>query len=478
MSTHRGLDYWVRCLSQSEIPALSNVITEINKLCTSDESSAAELAEFILKDASLTSRILKIANSVHYNPSARNSITTVSRAVVLLGFSGIKSILLMTMLIEHVLKNGGKERMLKCLAKALHRAVQAKFLVKHVQGGGDELLEEVFIYGLVYDVAEMAFWGGNHSIVKTMEKKLSDGVSDPETLQKEILGTSFKKISCGLVKRWKLGPEFEEIFFPSKEPSQKVRSILLADDICSASERGWSGKYIDETLPIIAQFIGMNIDDTRVLLKDRADSAFNLASSFGADKVGQFIPSSSNINYQDFDASEEVAGDSALQLEILREMNAMSQNHLDVNALFHMLLEGAHRGMGLERVGIFIVNKSLTTATLKYAVGEDIGSWEKGLQLSVSINDENYFSRSIHQREELWLKPDEDQQSLQLFRQSNLQFLDVENALIASLYAGDRAVALIVSDRGERGKAIDNSQYESFCYFSQQASQALTAVVA
>jgi len=476
MSTHRGLDYWVSRLSQSEMPALTHIIAEINKLCASDDGSAAELAEFILKDASLTSKILKVANSVHYNPNVRNPISTVSRAVVLLGFSGIKSILLMTMLIEHALKHGGKKRMLKCLAKALHRAVQAKFIVNHVMEGGDELLEEVFICGLIYDVAEMAFWGGNHSKVKMMEQKLNDGVSDHDALQKEVLGASFKQISSGLVKKWQLGPGFDELFFPGKEPSKKIQSILLADDICSVSEQGWSGKKVDETLPIIAQFIGMNIDDTRVLLKDRADSAFDIASSYGADEIGQFIPSSSNTNNNAVNASEEIAGDPALQLEILRQMNTMNQNNLDVNALFHMLLEGAHRGIGLERVGIFIVNKHLTEATLKYAVGEDIGRWQKGLQIPVSKNDENIFSRSIHQRENLWLKPDQDLQWLRLLRNSNLQFLDNENALMASIYAGQRPVALIVSDRGEKGKAIDNSQYESFCYFSQQASQSLSTL--
>lgn len=475
MSKALGLDYWVSCLSQTEMLALSNVISEIDSVCASKESSATRLAELILQDASLTSKILQVANSVYYKPDVRKTITTVSRAVVLLGFSGVKSILILTLLIEHVLKNGGKKRMLSCLARALHRASQARFLAAHVLDADDELLEEVFVYGLVYDLAEMAFWGLNKNVVVMMEQRLAEDPTNPAALQKELLGASFKQITCGLVKRWKLGSEFENVFSPRTSASVKVQAVILAEDICQAVELGWQGSKFEEVLPTVAKFIGINRDDTRVLLKDRAQWAFDLANSVGAEDVARLIPAASNAGYREVVHSVELQGDPALQLEILRDFNAMNPHCLDINAMFHLLLEAINRGIGLARVGIFIVNKTQSEVTLKYALGMNIESWQKGLKLS--IDSDEIFTDCFSQGEVQWLRPRESLlPSVNTIDGSKVIF-DTSNALIAAIRAGNKPLALIIADGGKFGKVIDNTQYENFCYFSEQVSRLLTAAV-
>ena len=81
---------WVEKLSKTEMPVLSAVMGQLNRLTGDDDSKVNQLAEVILKDPHLTSQILRIANSVQYNPS-NNGISTVSRAIVLLGFRGVRS---------------------------------------------------------------------------------------------------------------------------------------------------------------------------------------------------------------------------------------------------------------------------------------------------------------------------------------------------------------------------------------------------
>ncbi len=479
MSKGKGIDYWIGSLSRSEIPAFSYIISEINKQCSDDESSATELAEIILKDASLTSKILKVVNSAYYNPQYKKPITTVSRAVVLLGFSGIKSILLTTMLIEHALKSKGKARVLSCLAKSIHRAVQTRFLVKHIDDVSDELLEESFIYGLVYDIAEIAFWSGNYPEVAWMEKALDGAGNNHEELQREVLGASFRQISRGLMKQWQLGSDFDEIFSPASSSTlnKSVLCIQLADELCDAAMDGWQGDNVNNCILKAAEVIGLNAEDTRVLLKDRADLASQIASINGCDELCELIPSANTYNQFKIDPVKETVADPALLLDLLREIKIIEQQTVDMNMLFHMLLECAHRGIGMERVAIFIINKASTAATLKYAVGKEIDQWQKGLEIPVSANDPNIFSHSIHQREDLWLKPDQDQSWINLISQTNFLSFDTSNALISTIYAGSRPIALLVADRGEKGCAIEESQFESYSFFSQQASQSLTVAV-
>ena len=71
-------------------PAISQHITELNsKASPTSESSANELAALILRDYSLTSRLLKVANSAMYGQFSGN-ISTISRAVVVLGFEQVQ----------------------------------------------------------------------------------------------------------------------------------------------------------------------------------------------------------------------------------------------------------------------------------------------------------------------------------------------------------------------------------------------------
>jgi HD-like signal output (HDOD) protein len=470
----KGLDYWVTHLNRTELPALAHTIAEINRLCESDESSATELADLILKDAALTSRVLQVANSVHYNPNIKKPIVTITRAVILLGFSGLKSILIMTMLVEHVLKKGGKARMLRCLARAVHAATQARYLINHVAEDDQELFEEVFVAALVYHVAELAFWGSNQPAAKELDKRLGEGqLSDP-ALEKELLGTTFKSISSGLVKQWQLGSEFMAFFSDKESDSPKVQAVMLADEVCVAVEQGWDSIAAEQSIQKAATFIGLRAQDTKVLLKDRSDCAIDIASRYGADEICRLIPSSRReAKIIAEPAPPSKPGDPALQLQILREMHSLTSQNLDINAFFQMLMEAIHRGIGIDRVGVFVIDKTASWAKLKYAVSRIDRVWQKGTQLAVAEQNESIFSYVVQQKRDVWLNG--EQQVWPVGDQSSLSDkLNIESAVLAGVFAGTKPVALIVAD-GERD--IEAFQYESFCHFVQQASQALSGVV-
>ncbi|MBE9487028.1 MAG: HDOD domain-containing protein, partial [Chloroflexi bacterium] len=79
-----------RMQNEKNFPAISQHITELNsKASPTSESSASELAALILRDYSLTSRLLKVANSAMYGQFS-GTISTVSRAVVVLGFEQVQ----------------------------------------------------------------------------------------------------------------------------------------------------------------------------------------------------------------------------------------------------------------------------------------------------------------------------------------------------------------------------------------------------
>ena len=91
-----------------------NGIMEINKKASVSKvnfASASELANAVLKDYSLTNKLLKLVNSAFYGQFA-GKITTVSRAVVVLGFEQVSMAASSLMLFDQ-LKNKGQKEVLR-----------------------------------------------------------------------------------------------------------------------------------------------------------------------------------------------------------------------------------------------------------------------------------------------------------------------------------------------------------------------------
>ena len=90
---HSTLEFLLRRIRQrSDLPSFGRIIAEINKRASRSGtrgSSASELAELILKDVSLTSKLIKTANSSYYGYAA-GSVATVSKAIVTLGLEQVR----------------------------------------------------------------------------------------------------------------------------------------------------------------------------------------------------------------------------------------------------------------------------------------------------------------------------------------------------------------------------------------------------
>jgi serine/threonine protein kinase len=69
---------------------------------TSETESLASLSDEILRDVALTNKLLRMVNTAHFTPCRRGTISTVSRAVALVGFAGIRNMALSVVLLEHM----------------------------------------------------------------------------------------------------------------------------------------------------------------------------------------------------------------------------------------------------------------------------------------------------------------------------------------------------------------------------------------
>ncbi len=77
-----------------DLPTLPRTVLKITELVNDPKSSAKDLARVITDDQILTARLLKLVNSSFYGLPQR--ISTVTGAIVLIGFDAIRNLLLTT----------------------------------------------------------------------------------------------------------------------------------------------------------------------------------------------------------------------------------------------------------------------------------------------------------------------------------------------------------------------------------------------
>lgn len=469
----KGADAWVERLSKMDLPVLSGVVKELNELTEGDDSSANQLADVILKDASLTSQVLRIANSVHYNPQADTKVSTISRAVVQVGFSGVRAICISVMVIDSLLGDKPKEEMLKCMARGFHAGVQARNLVAKMD---PDLKEDAFIAALLMHLGDMAFWSRGGRQADLFNRAMQRHDVETDVIAHKLIGTSFKAISLGLSKQWGLGETLTEAIANPSSKKPAVGCAVLGEEISYTAEYGWDSPEFGETLACISEFTGRPIAEVRETVLASADEAAAVATAFGAPQVCHLIPSSSGpAPHISFDRGLEP--DPQLQLDILRELATMVSQGTDMNTLLQTVLEGLHRGVGLERVAILLVNQKTGELSTKYLLGDDTENWREDFHFSAQRADDNVFACAFHKHEYLVIKGRKDPSKRSLLPMDCLKLISKGTSLIAPLYAGERNIGIFYADKGEGDAVMDDEQIDNFTYFAEQANTGLSKLV-
>ncbi len=83
-----------------EMFALGSSVARVIEMASSDDEGTQQLAYYVLSDVALTQRILRLSNTVQYRTASGTPVTTISRAIALLGFDNVKTCALAMLLVD------------------------------------------------------------------------------------------------------------------------------------------------------------------------------------------------------------------------------------------------------------------------------------------------------------------------------------------------------------------------------------------
>lgn len=464
-----NLDNWIMRISENELPIFKYTVHAINDVVSKEATSTSDLSRIILRDANLTARVLRVANSATYNVTG-SRISTVSRAIVYLGFNLVRDISMSLAIIDALLSGKAREHALELMAISFHAAVQARDFAERRD---DVAAEEIFIAALLRYVGEITFWciagEEGEQIIELMEQR----DFSEEMAQQEVLGFTLDQLTVGLTCDWHISDLLHSAINKPNMNNPRIQDIVYALKLSNAARKNWNSKKTLSAAYDIAKHINVDKAEVLDLVRDNAKKAAEVAQLFGASSIIKYLPIDDdhiedNIDEHSFDANSPIP-DPLLQLNILRDLSGILVDKPDFNLILEIILEGIYRGVGLDRTVFAMLTSDKKAIKAKYALGKNNEDFINRFHFSLQTN--NIFSKMINNPEVIWVL---DTQSKKIEISEDIRLVLASRAFyIGPLVIADRVIGLIYADRQPSDRELDNESFESFKHFVQQASQAL-----
>lgn len=208
-----------------DFPALAATISAVNAAATSEAAPIEALCEAILKDFALTKRLLHRVNSPYYRRHG-GTISTVSRAVTIVGVEGIRSIALSLAVFEHLARAPGTDALRDEIVAAYFSGVVAQQLAKDLAISNSE---EVFICAMFQRLGKLLVTFYLHEEALAIARLVDVRAIDEEQASAEVLGMTFEELGIGVARRWHFPERIVESMRVTHEPSP-LRAGLEGDE--------------------------------------------------------------------------------------------------------------------------------------------------------------------------------------------------------------------------------------------------------
>jgi len=507
----QGFDLWVDRLANENMPIFNRTVQGVAGTATRENSSLSELAWTILEDPTLTVQVIKLANSAYYNPYSTR-ISTVSRAVMRLGFNAIKEICLSIGLVETVLSGLHKDKLGLEVARAFHAAVQARRIavLRNLPGP-----EEIFIAALLTRIGKIAFWCSAGPVGAELEGAMSDSESEDQAEMK-VLGFKLERLTLWLNREWKLSDLLESTLRDNSGTDPRIRSVKLGCAVAQASEESWDCHRIKKIIKEAADFLHLSEKETTETLHESARAAAEITASYGGAGSSSLIPlpvapkapPPSPVQTVETPA-EDVSGDESsrlhglalaqplpswpaqglevkhqypkpdpsLQLCSLRDLSAVvTSKKADLNMVLSIVLEGIYRGIGMDRVLFGLLSPDRKHFKGRFALGWIDNVQVQNVTISANPEDLNLFGDLLKNRNPVWVTERPNNIIKPLLTEEILALSGGGPFFAMPVAIKGTAIGVIYSDRNQSLRELDEESFENFAFFGRQANMSLDAL--
>lgn len=211
------------------LPALSPVAMRLVELASDENISVSDLSDLIEKDASLTIRLIRLANSAFFRTGG--SINSISQAIHIVGFNRLRVMALSLSLKDTFpMRSGGPLDYEMFWKSSLYNALLAKALAQRLKTCQPD---EAFVAGLVLEIGLLIFYD-----LFVKDKVLHDDIKmHPLNMllqwEREHYGATHRQVGEAALKYWNFPREIVDCqrFYHIEPEAANIPELALVCDM-------------------------------------------------------------------------------------------------------------------------------------------------------------------------------------------------------------------------------------------------------
>jgi len=229
------------------LPSLGSVHNALQGLLQAEQRYSAQIAEIVRRDPSLTSRLLRLVNSVYYGLSS--PVNSIEEAVFYLGIRQIRQLAMVTPVIEDF-----QRLTQQCdfpwrgfWQHCIGTAILTQEVLGAVQASPDE---SDYVAGLVHDVGKIVMAWSFPEHFAEIHRQAVSGERDLREIEHEVLGLDHAELGARYLERQRL-PDLMVMAArfhhePDRSPNyaQIIAAVQIADLLMRSERIGCSGNFV------------------------------------------------------------------------------------------------------------------------------------------------------------------------------------------------------------------------------------------
>lgn len=515
---HSTLDFLLRKIRyKSDFPTFSNNIVEINRKASVsmiNKSSASELANVIIKDYSLTNKLLKLVNSAFYGQFA-GKITTVSRAVIVLGFEQVRMAASSLMLFDQLKNKSQKEALRESVVSSFMSGIIARELAENMK---EDESEEAFICSMFHNLGKhlvlFYFEEEYAQIVSLMESK---GIGE-ESAARSVLGMTYEDIGTGIGAIWQFPDRIinsmkslpkGRLEQPKTEEERLNALSCFSNELCgilnSADdeqagnnlkellkrfEKGVPltkkqlGKVLESARKTVDEFAGIyninlkksslirqvdNFSKTRHL--DEDEPGDNRAEMHGTDDLSKCsfddVSISSSLN-----DTREIRDPQSILINGIQDITNTLLEDFRIDDVLTMILETMYRGFSFNRVLFCVYIARDTEIRARLGFGKDIKRILPEFRFKVTAYPD-FFNFAVNQAKDIGVNDSRDLRFKKRIPEWYSKNISAPAFVLYPLTLNKKVAGLFYADREENGEVLSGNLVN---YMKTLCNQAILAI--
>ena len=219
-----------RMRHKSDFPALSDSVVRIQRVADSESGSLSSLSSEILKDVALTNKLLRMVNTATFSNEG-GRVSTVSRAVALVGFANVRNMAMSLVLLEHMHDKAHANQLKEEFLRSLLAGMVASELGTMVRDS-----EEAFIGAMFQNLGRLLAEYYFPDEARQIRGIIAGGAPGAPPVSESaaavtVLGLPLEQLGLGVARAWGLPPSLQACIRkpegepPSREPGDAVERL-------------------------------------------------------------------------------------------------------------------------------------------------------------------------------------------------------------------------------------------------------------